>query len=124
MDMMQWLYIAVAAIAGMGGAALAARSHYGRQLSEQRHRIDKLEKARQVASQHYAQAQAQIELLQKELLAAHKAVTEAARAHDRGDAQVDSLARRRQALSDALDAAARTLADDEAPRDFADTQPA
>lgn len=83
MNTFQWTVVALAALsaAALGGGAV--RWWCGRRMFELLARLDKLEKARQVAGQHAAQARRQIEQLQKDLAAQHKARAEARSARKR-----------------------------------------
>lgn len=119
MNTMQWIgVVGLAAIAAAASAAGAARWRYGRHAAALLARLDKLERARQLAGEHTAQARRQIEQLQKEVAAQHKARAEA------------RMARKRESMPDAGDRTVRI----EAPADsgpppslpahgFADTLP-
>ncbi len=117
MNAMLLLMAGFAALASAALGALAGRWWYGRRIAELLARLDKLERARQVAGQHSSQARRQIEQLQKDLAEQHRARAEARSA-------------RKRELSQSLDAAEqRTLRLDPAERPslpahgFADTQP-
>lgn len=101
MDTMPWMITALAAAVSAGASALVCRWWYGRRVGEMHARMQKVEQSRQVAAQHTTQMRRQIELLQKEIAAQHKA-----RAEARAEARA---ARKKQALAESLDAAERTV---------------
>lgn len=117
MNAMQLLAAGFAALASAALGALALRWWCGRRIATLLARIDKLERARQLASQHSAQARRQIEQLQKDLAEQHRA-------------RADARSARKRDLSAALDAnEQQTLRLDPAERPhlpahgFAETQP-
>jgi hypothetical protein len=96
MDTMQWMVMGLAALTCGAGGACAGRWWSSRRVTDLLVRLDKLEKARQVAGQHAAQARRQIEQLQKDIAAQHKVRAEA-------------RTMRKRELSDALDASDQTV---------------
>jgi hypothetical protein len=85
------------AIALLAGGLLSAatfgacRLWHGRRLRELLARLDKADRARQAASQQAQQARKQIEQLQKELAAQHKARAEAVSARKRSEHLTQTL---------------------------------
>lgn len=77
MNTVQWLVVGLAALTSAAMGAWAGRWWSGRRTLELLSRLDKLERARQTAGQHVAQARRQIEQLQKDVAAQHKARAEA-----------------------------------------------
>jgi hypothetical protein len=90
MDTTQWLVwglsAVVSALAGAGLVHVWAARRYADLLQ----RLDKVDKARQLNGQHAAQARRQIEQLQKDLAAQHKA-------------RADDRAARKREVSESLD---------------------
>ena len=108
MNTAQWLLVGFAALTSAAIGACAGRWWYGRRTMELLVRLDKLERARQIAGQHAAQARRQIEQLQKDIAAQHKA-------------RADARASRRRELNETLDAASdRTIRVERAASDAAD----
>jgi hypothetical protein len=126
MNTIQWVAAGLSALTCAAAGVLAGRWWYTRRMAELLVQLDKLERARQVAAQHAVQARRQIEQLQKDIAAQHKA---------RAEARAEARAARKRELSEALEqrdmvfrlerpaATGGAECAESAPHGFADTLP-
>jgi septal ring factor EnvC (AmiA/AmiB activator) len=114
MDTQTWLILALSCLAACAATWGACQWWFKRRLSELDRKLDKLDKARQLASQQSTQARKQIEKLQTELAAQH-----------RSSVRSQTASQRAQNAERALEAAGGGAATRPTlpPNGFADTQP-
>jgi DNA anti-recombination protein RmuC len=121
MDLSPYVFTALAAVVLPAITFGACRLWHARRVRELHSRIEKIDRARQAAGQQAQQARKQIEQLQKELAAQHKARADAVSAHKRVQHLQETLREPRRELPESLldiDAAPASP-----PHGFADTRP-
>jgi hypothetical protein len=121
MDIVSIILAVVSAAAGGAASWFAAKARFGREAESLRAQADKIEKARQIATQQWQQARREVDQLQKDIMA--RGIARPAAAAPARDAVAEK--RERAAAAEAALAAVRSDNPPSVlpPAGFADTQP-